>query len=179
MGNGTDQRPIAEIHMTDQALGAALWMKLLSAFRGRQAFRSAVDPPRYTVMLYEYPNNAEELDHLLKTVQLWLSEVGLPRLEVELHGQVYDVEPRVINAPKVTPDWSIGEASNMGEPRRLYWKFEDGPEDAASPDPNDVGPAWIEFANGQTKAVNSGEWLSRAEARRLAKSEDLILEEDQ
>jgi hypothetical protein len=178
VGNGTDYRPVTEIHFTDRALGLSLWMAL-RAFRGEQRFRSAVDPPRYTVTLYEYPNNAEEHDYLLKTVRLWLSEVGLPRLEVELRGQVYVVEPGLVNALEVMPDWSVCESSDHGDPKRLYWKFEDGPEDATSPDPNDVGPAWIEFADGQSKAVNSGEWISRAEARRLAKSEGYILEEDE
>jgi len=51
---------------------------------------------------------------------------------------------------------------------RLYWKWEDGPEDAEGDDPNDVGPAWIDHADGTSEKVRDGEWITRAEAERLA-----------
>ncbi|HZD87381.1 MAG TPA: hypothetical protein VE088_05195 [Gaiellaceae bacterium] len=40
---------------------------------------------------------------------------------------------------------------------RLYWKWEDGPEDAER-DPNDVGPAWIDHADEASERVNDGEF---------------------
>jgi hypothetical protein len=61
---------------------------------------------------------------------------------------------------------------------RLSWKFEDGPEDAEDEDPADVGPAWIERADGTTHEANGGEWITRAEARRLAAAESYRLMED-
>jgi len=55
------------------------------------------------------------------------------------------------------------------------WKYEDGPEDAPDEgDPNDVGPAWIDTYNGDehvsSETVAEGEWITRAEAHRLAES---------
>jgi len=51
---------------------------------------------------------------------------------------------------------------------RLTWKWEDGPEDAEGDDPKDVGPAWIDHADGSSERVNDGQWITRAEAQRLA-----------
>jgi hypothetical protein len=51
---------------------------------------------------------------------------------------------------------------------QLYWKLEDGPEDAEGDDPNDVGPAWINHPDGTSESVRDGEWITRAEAERLA-----------
>jgi hypothetical protein len=56
-------------------------------------------------------------------------------------------------------------------PSRLYWKYEDGPEnegDELVDSPNDVGPAWIDHADGTSEKVKDGEWITRAEAERLA-----------
>jgi hypothetical protein len=57
--------------------------------------------------------------------------------------------------------------------RVLMWKDEDGPEDA--PDeggPNDVGPAWLDTYEGDERVssekVRDGEWITRAEAQRVA-----------
>ena len=59
----------------------------------------------------------------------------------------------------------------------LTWKLEDGPEDA--PDegsPDDVGPAWVSVYENNVlvsdeKAVG-GQWITRAEAQRLAAEND-------
>jgi len=55
----------------------------------------------------------------------------------------------------------------------LTWKFEDGPEDAPEEgSPSDVGPAWIDTYEGETRVseekVRDGEWITRAEAQQLA-----------
>ncbi len=55
----------------------------------------------------------------------------------------------------------------------LTWKFEDGPENASEEgDPTDVGPAWIDTFEGDRhvseEKVRDGEWITRAEARRIA-----------
>ena len=55
----------------------------------------------------------------------------------------------------------------------LMWKFEDGPEDAPDEgDPNDVGPAWLDTYEGDERVssekVANGEWITRAEAQRIA-----------
>lgn len=63
------------------------------------------------------------------------------------------------------------------------WKLEDGPEDA--PDegsPEDVGPAWIDTYENDThvseEKVANGEWISRAEAKRLAADNGYEFEAD-
>jgi hypothetical protein len=71
----------------------------------------------------------------------------------------------------------------MTERRVLIWKYEDGPEDAPDEgDPNDIGPAWIDTYDGDvrlsTESVVSGEWITRAEAHRIAESNGCELLED-
>jgi len=62
---------------------------------------------------------------------------------------------------------------------RLCWRFEDGPEDSDSDeDPNDVGPAWLVLPNGSEELINGFEWISRAEARRIASENGYRLFED-
>jgi len=60
----------------------------------------------------------------------------------------------------------------------LYWKYEDGPPEAESDDPNDVGPAWIIEPDGTERDVQNGEWITRAEAVRLAQQQGLQLDLD-
>ena len=53
------------------------------------------------------------------------------------------------------------------------WKYEDGPEDAPEEgSPDDVGPAWIdtyeEDERISSEQVAKGDWMTRAEAQRLA-----------
>ena len=51
----------------------------------------------------------------------------------------------------------------------LYWKLEDVPAgDGEAPHPEDVGPAWIYRPDGSEEPVHDGEWISRADAQRLA-----------
>ena len=55
----------------------------------------------------------------------------------------------------------------------LTWKFESGPRDASAEGaPDDVGPAWLDIYGGDERVANEriadGEWITRAEALRLA-----------
>ena len=55
----------------------------------------------------------------------------------------------------------------------LTWKFEDGPEDAPGEgSPDDVGPAWVDTFEGQdlvsSDKIADGEWITRADAERIA-----------
>ena len=62
---------------------------------------------------------------------------------------------------------------------RLCWRFEDGPEDSDSDeDPEDVGPAWLVLPDGTEELINGFEWISRAEARRIATENGYRLFED-
>jgi hypothetical protein len=62
---------------------------------------------------------------------------------------------------------------------RLYWKYEEGPEDAEGKDPNDVGPVWIDRPDGSSEKANGGEWMTRADARKLAEENGWVLDEDE
>jgi hypothetical protein len=61
----------------------------------------------------------------------------------------------------------------------LYWKYEDGPPDGAQHGPGDIGPLWLEQAGGGGETLNDGQWVTRAEARRIAVERGLRLEEDE
>jgi hypothetical protein len=51
----------------------------------------------------------------------------------------------------------------------LYWKLEDVPEgDGEAPHPADIGPAWIYGPDGSEEPVRDGEWITRADAQRIA-----------
>jgi hypothetical protein len=52
----------------------------------------------------------------------------------------------------------------------LYWLWHDGPAATA------VGPAWIIEADGTERSLNGGDWISRAEAERLAAVGEYILD---
>jgi hypothetical protein len=60
----------------------------------------------------------------------------------------------------------------------LHWKYEDGPPDAEGEDPNDVGPAWIIEPDGSERDVRGGQWVTRAEAIRLAAEQGIDLDLD-
>jgi hypothetical protein len=60
----------------------------------------------------------------------------------------------------------------------LYWKMEDGPGDGESPDPEDVGPAWVYGPDGGEEPVNEGEWITRTEAQRIASESGYKLQLD-
>jgi hypothetical protein len=60
----------------------------------------------------------------------------------------------------------------------LYWKWEDGPPDGLEDDPNAVGPAWIIRPDGSKEAIADGEWITRAEAERLAEEHGHALDAD-
>ena len=54
-------------------------------------------------------------------------------------------------------------------PARLYWRFEDGPEDTDDDEhPDDVGPVWLVRPDGAEELINGWDWITRGEARRIA-----------
>lgn len=55
----------------------------------------------------------------------------------------------------------------MATKPRLYWKLED------VADGQEVGPAWLD-----SEKVRGGEWITRAEAREIARENDYRLQED-
>ena len=52
---------------------------------------------------------------------------------------------------------------------KLTWKWEEGEGT------NAVGPAWIDAPDGSTRAVRDGEWLTKAEAHRIARAEGIAV----
>lgn len=54
----------------------------------------------------------------------------------------------------------------------LYWRRADGPPDEEDfpgfPTPRDAGPAWVIEVDGTERFINGGDWITRAEAERLA-----------
>ena len=45
-------------------------------------------------------------------------------------------------------------------------------------DPDDVGPAWVVLPDGTEELINGFEWITRAEARRVARESGYRLFED-
>jgi hypothetical protein len=61
----------------------------------------------------------------------------------------------------------------------LHWKLEDVPAgDGEAPRPEDIGPAWIYGPDGGEEAVLDGQWITRAEAQRIAAENGYELQED-
>ncbi len=60
------------------------------------------------------------------------------------------------------------------EPARLYWKFLEGHDDGL----DDLGPAWLEQPDGTLSKVNGGDWITRSEARWLAREYGYDLREE-
>jgi hypothetical protein len=60
----------------------------------------------------------------------------------------------------------------------LYWKMEDGPGEGDVPDPEDVGPAWVYLPEGSEEPVREGEWITRAQAQRIASEHGYELQLD-
>ncbi len=64
-------------------------------------------------------------------------------------------------------------------PIRVYWRFEDGPEDTdLDDDPEDVGRAWLSRPDGRAEALHGGASITRIEALRLAIQYGYELDED-
>jgi hypothetical protein len=61
------------------------------------------------------------------------------------------------------------EMSFLTEQSILYWKWEEGPQiNEGVPTPGDLGPAWVVQADATERTINGGDWITRAEAERLA-----------
>jgi hypothetical protein len=56
----------------------------------------------------------------------------------------------------------------MPECTTLYWKYEEEPSNVQHDDQLAVGPAWIIEPDGTERDVQGGEWITRAEASRIA-----------
>jgi hypothetical protein len=74
-------------------------------------------------------------------------------------------------------------APTVARRKMLTWKMEDGPEDAPSDgSPDDIGPAWIVVSEGdelvEEERVLGGEWITRAEAIRMAQENGCEFEAD-
>lgn len=150
--------------------------RVIRQFRGETGMTFAEDSAE--VAHYEYPRNPTELVRLLEAVRQWLPQVGMSQIAVESHGEVYTVNAAEPFDPASVKPFPT-EGRTTGQLRRLYWKYEDGPEGAETANPNDVGPAWLDSPEGVSEPVADGEWITRAEARRLASAHGYALEEDE
>jgi hypothetical protein len=105
------------------------------------------------IVFAECPRRPDQAGEILDVVSAWLDETGQPGATVEFRWQLH--------------------RSKTGQTRAqqpvLYWKCEDGPEDAG---PNgfrdDMGPAWLQtqdaHGNVTSEPINDGEWISRTQA---------------
>ena len=59
----------------------------------------------------------------------------------------------------------------------LYWKFEDCPSGAEPPNPDDIGPAWIETTRSM-RELRGGNWITRAEAWRIAREKGYLINDE-
>jgi hypothetical protein len=118
-------------------------------------------------VLDEFPRRPEQAQEILDVVAAWLDESGHPEVTVQFN-------------------WHL-KKSRKGQSRAakpvLYWKMEDGPEDAGPEgSPHDVGPAWLQTqaAAGDVtqEPVNDGEWISRSQALNLASANGYTLNLD-
>jgi hypothetical protein len=119
------------------------------------------------VTLGEFPRRPEQVKDVLDVVAAWLDEVGHPEVTVEFHWQIRQSE----------------NGQSRAERPVLYWKFEEGPEDALpNGSPDDMGPAWLQsrdaYGNPVSEPVADGEWISRAQAYSLAGTSGYTLSVD-
>jgi hypothetical protein len=116
---------------------------------------ASTPPDQFDVILDEFPRRPEQLAELLDVIGAWLDEVGQPEVTVEIRWRMRESRKRT-GAQQIV----------------LYWKPEDGPDDALSPSSNDVGPAWLETRDEdgaiQSEPFEDGRWLTRMEAFNLA-----------
>jgi hypothetical protein len=162
--------------------------KILKRFPGEKGMDLPASGDEATVVLCEYPQDETELQLLFDAIREWLKAVGLETIDVDWGGQSY----KVVASESSHTDVDVGAgtervqfaddtAKNDAQVRAdttLYWKYEEGPEDAMTPHAEDVGPAWLNAPDGSSQPVNEGHWITRSEARRLASEGEYTLEED-
>jgi hypothetical protein len=125
-----------------------------SRFKGGTGFQGVEDGSRWIFRHYDVPKSAEQEAAVRAAIDDWAKAVGAPDIEVSVQLPT-PIDPRSVTAGVLT------------------WKVEDGPEDAPPEgSPNDVGPAWVTLYAGDeelsTEQVNDGDWLTRADAERVA-----------
>jgi hypothetical protein len=148
--------PRVVVVVPSRALALSLFLRL-SELPGEKGVAVDLERDYFAVELMEFPNKPADLERVIAAVRSWLGEVRLPTVTVESR-------------------WHLTARSASGgaeKPRRvLTWKFEDGPADAPEKgSADDVGPAWLDTQTPDgvaSEPVAGGEWITRAEARRLA-----------
>lgn len=112
-----------------------------------------------------------------------LRQRGLGRLEVGVASAPSETALKSM-LEAFTADAAETRGQRTGVARQvLTWKLEDGPEDAGDgPSPHDVGPAWLDTYDGtvlvDSEPLADGDWISRADARRLAEDAGYDFAED-
>lgn len=64
----------------------------------------------------------------------------------------------------------------MAQRRVLYWKRGTDSPDSYSDALHVLGPAWVIEADGSERPLNDGDWISKAEAERLAAVGGFVLD---
>jgi hypothetical protein len=157
--------PKVTIVLPTPELAASLSSRLL-ALPGQQGISVDHDQGYFAVVRDEFPRTPTELERVLAIVGSWLADVELDAVTVESRWRV--------EHPRMAAE---------SESRRpvLTWKFEEGPS-APEASPEDVGPAWLDRADGpggiHSEQIADGEWITRDEARQLAEKHGYALSED-
>jgi hypothetical protein len=161
--------PTWEPRITIVVPTSELSLSLYAAFKdipGEKGFGR--DGDRFHVTLSEFPKTTADLERVLEIVRAWLAEVAIDSVTVESRWEVRRARRKAQG----------GET----ERRVLTWKLEESPEDAPDESPEDVGPAWLDTFRGEevvdSEQIGNGEWITRAEARRLAEEHGYDLSED-
>jgi hypothetical protein len=140
----------------------------LSAFPGEKSIAVDIERGYFAVQLVDFPQKPADLDRVIAEIRSWLAETKLARVTVESRWQVNNPSRRGVRS---------------AVRRVLSWKFEDGPADAGpGGSPVDAGPAWLITTDSEgeevAEPIAGGEWITRAEGRRLAAERGYDLDED-
>jgi hypothetical protein len=129
-------------------------VRRLSQFKGGTEAQAGGDGFDWRFCHYDVPKSHDQEAAVRAAINEWADEVGVDDVRVTIRLPT-PIEPQAVTAAVVT------------------WKVEDGPEDA--PDegsPDDVGPAWLTLYAGDeelsVEQLDDGDWMTRAEAQRLA-----------
>jgi hypothetical protein len=146
--------PRLTVVVPTMALLESLVRHLGSRFRGGTGVRGVEDGSQWIFCHYDVPKTAEQEAVVRAAIDAWAKAVGADDVEV------------TVQLPMPIDPGSVTEGV-------LTWKVEDGPEDAPlEGSPDDVGPAWVTLYAGEeelsTEQLNDGDWLTRAEAERVA-----------
>jgi hypothetical protein len=150
-----------------QELAQSLFMHGLWDFPGEKGMSVDLEEGYFAAYLMNFPRNPSDLDRVIAAVRSWLAGTELPSVTIESRWRVQ----------------ASRQSQAAERPRRvLTWKFEEGPADAPEEgSPDDAGPAWLEITDPEGTIIDEvadGEWITRAEARRLAHEVGYELSED-